>query len=361
MRVTPMRIQRARSEERGAVLVIVTVSLFAMLALTVLVFDLGHVVEVKRDMVNASDAAALAAAQKCASLQGTSAAQTAAQQLVVENRSDATLSSFGAPDCDAAPAGTLRFVTVGSQSTVGYFFAQLLGFTSGTVTTTATAAYGPTIAALGPAPLRLDLAALTPCMQQTPGPGSANSNCAFGFDNTNANSDASSQWGLLNFPEGWPTDGTAGPTACSSNAGGSNELRDYILGQGTPFTALIPNPPQYVYVCAEPGQNTSVLTTAMPQMLNKMLTFPVMSDSVPRKDLGGGKTAYPIMGFTDLRLVGFWWGQQARQHCPSLADAGPGHNASLFCIQTEWDGSQLIPGIPGDGQPTGTRSIRLVK
>ena len=55
-----------REGERGATAVIVTLSLIALLGLIVLTVDVGQLLFKRRTMVNASDAAALAAAQSCA-------------------------------------------------------------------------------------------------------------------------------------------------------------------------------------------------------------------------------------------------------------------------------------------------------
>jgi uncharacterized membrane protein len=59
-------LPRARREETGATLIIVTLSLVAMLSVMVLAVDVGSILFIRRAMVNAADAAALAAAQSCA-------------------------------------------------------------------------------------------------------------------------------------------------------------------------------------------------------------------------------------------------------------------------------------------------------
>ncbi len=61
----PMRMTRVR-DESGAVLVFVAVCLVVLLGMVALTVDLGRAVAIKRDMVNAADAAALAGAQVCA-------------------------------------------------------------------------------------------------------------------------------------------------------------------------------------------------------------------------------------------------------------------------------------------------------
>jgi Flp pilus assembly protein TadG len=56
-----------RDDERGATAVIVVLSLIALFGLVVLTVDVGQLLFQRRGMVNASDAAALAAAQTWAS------------------------------------------------------------------------------------------------------------------------------------------------------------------------------------------------------------------------------------------------------------------------------------------------------
>jgi Flp pilus assembly protein TadG len=54
-----------REGERGAVAIIVTLCLVAIMAMLVLTMDVGTLLLTRRAMVNAADAAALAAAQSC--------------------------------------------------------------------------------------------------------------------------------------------------------------------------------------------------------------------------------------------------------------------------------------------------------
>ena len=58
-------LRRAPSGEDGATLIIVTLSLLALFGMMVLVVDVGSLLYARRAMVNAADAAALAAAQSC--------------------------------------------------------------------------------------------------------------------------------------------------------------------------------------------------------------------------------------------------------------------------------------------------------
>jgi hypothetical protein len=204
-------------------------------------------------------------------------------------------------------------------------------------------------------PIRINLVAMTPCISQTP--GSSGSACAFAFDDN----PFKAQWGILNFPGGWPTSGIGPSADCGSSS--ENEVNGYISGTGTAFTATVPPDPGYVYVCAQSGLRASTIQTIMGQIAAAApnpfyLTFPVMSATQTILDLGGNKQAVPIVGFTVLRILGAWNGQDAKAHCTFPTNVS---NSSLFCIQTQWDGGQVISGgIPGSGQDFGVRGIRLV-
>src|SRR5918996_427081 len=76
------RIARGSDGERGATAVIVTLSLLAIFVLTV---DVGQLLFQRRAMVNASDAAALAAAQTCAGLGDTDVPESMADTFALDN------------------------------------------------------------------------------------------------------------------------------------------------------------------------------------------------------------------------------------------------------------------------------------
>ena len=134
--------RRAAGDEEGAVLVIVTLSLIALFGMMVLVVDVGSLLFTRRALVNAADAAALAAAQSCGEKEGIGAANAQANQYTVANQSGAAV-AFGFPhyfpSCDS-PAG---LVTVRVTTERPLFFAPVLGFDSDTaVVTEATASWG---------------------------------------------------------------------------------------------------------------------------------------------------------------------------------------------------------------------------
>jgi hypothetical protein len=342
------------------VAVIVAISLVILLGMLALTFDLGRVVAVRRDMVNASDAAVLAAARTCALQRNYDSARAAAGELIDENTanlSPTTLTEFTAPEC-AVLNDELKYVTVGARTDVEYFFAPILGIDSGSVNSGAAAAWGPAIGVANPVPLRLLNGAVNACIEGRP-VGYSGPECAFGFDNTDQNSQSASQWGILDFPEGWPT-GPPNPMTCSSQPGGASQVIEYLTGAGDDFNPVLWALPDPVYVCAEGGLSATVINWIIDWLndhVGTALIFPVMADPTAFPPvLSSGGEAYPIIGFVSLSVMGAWRGQQARLHCDFQSN-----NASLFCVQLRYDGIDVVEGIPGSGTPYNIQAIRLVE
>src|SRR4029079_4902145 len=140
MRVTASYIARVRDEESGAVLVFVAVCLVVLLGMAALTVDLGRAVAIKRDMVNAADAAALAGADVCARTRDAAAAEAAAADLSSVNGADGAF-SFSAPNCAPGAGAGTKTVTVTSRTFVNYLIAPILGFDGTNVVASATAIY----------------------------------------------------------------------------------------------------------------------------------------------------------------------------------------------------------------------------
>ncbi len=261
---------RVRDDERGAVLAIVGISLLALLGMVVLTFDLGRGVALKRNMVNAADSAALAAARECGLAHGETQARNAADQLIADNNAAAFRSGFQLdmpPQCSGVPSSGERQVRVTVSVPQDYFFAQIFGFNSGTVTASATAEW--TLGETSPAPLRVDQLKIDECEDEGVPLPDGRIDCYITYEKGSdpLNSD---DRGWLNLPEGWPIKDTedTNPLNCDAQKGGAKDLSNYIGGMGGMGTpgqeTLVPglwdptgagNPP--TWVCGASGKKTT--------------------------------------------------------------------------------------------------------
>lgn len=198
--------RQAASDQTGATLIIVTLSLLALFGMTVLVVDVGSVLFVRRALVNAADSAALAAAQSCSKKEGGAIADAQAIQYAAANHDGAVVTDGYPryfPRCDA-PAG---FVTVRVTTDTPLFFAPVLGADPDQpVTTQATAVWGGAGAGEKVAPLMLSSNRLSDCHipPEDPDDLPAGAVCAFWWNNSNkgreTNPDlANAEWGTLDL------------------------------------------------------------------------------------------------------------------------------------------------------------------
>jgi len=148
--------------EGGAVLVIVALGLVVILGMLALTLDLGRAVAVKRDMVNAADAAALAGAQECALGHGSAEAQAAATHTAGLNGAEDMVAFDASEECDTLEDASPKLVSVTFGKEMDYYVAPILGFDSVTVNASATALWGAATRS-APIPLRVDLNALLNC------------------------------------------------------------------------------------------------------------------------------------------------------------------------------------------------------
>jgi hypothetical protein len=356
---------RLRDEERGAVAAIVAISLICLIGMLVLTFDLGHSVALKRNMVNGTDAAALAAARECGLARGEPAAMNAAADLLVDNNEAATLLPL--PDgfqvdpdgaqCDGSGGGVGR-VTVGATVPVEYFFAPIFGFNNGTVEATATAEWEAGVQ--NPIPVKLDLLKVEEC--EGLGEGADGPECYFVFEKDKTGS----QRGWLNLPEGWPIQGVdpTNPKNCASQKGGSNDLKDYIDRMGLPgepgvggFQPALWDPPP-TWVCAAGGVPDTAVQ-ALVDWMNKVakmveegqlesepvVFFPVVAcdGAAPPCYLWktGSQAAYPVIDLQGFYVRGAeqgnpnGWPDDMKENCEFTRKS-----SDVFCIHLAVAGDQ---------------------
>jgi Flp pilus assembly protein TadG len=314
MRVmSPLRLR----EERGAVLPIVVLSLIAIFGMVVLTVDVGGTLTKRRAMVNASDAAALAAAQsfalraeaQCGTNQATAVLR--ANQLATGNVASATPVSFQT-DC------ANQTVTVTYTTNQQLYFAQVLGFGPTTpVTTTATAKWGPPQGG-ATMPLELDPNVTNQCLGENPDPTIPHV-CTNGYWFNNGDL-TNSGWGLMDL-NNW---GVAAGDNCT-NSGGANDLGGWISQSDPVLKQLVgtydattgkSNPP--TYVCTTDGGKTTNWATDLQYWANVYQTwvangmpdpppptflFPIND---PSQMIFGPPTSiqkYAIVGFAPMRIV----------------------------------------------------------
>jgi Flp pilus assembly protein TadG len=243
-----------RRDEQGATLAIVAISLIALMGMVVLTVDVGGLVSRRREMVNANDAAALAAAKAfalnengadCGVNEGP--AQDFADALATSNVDGSNLQLFDA-DC---PNQT---VTVEYDREQALFFAPVLGFgDSATVTATATAKWGQAQGG-SPMPIEIDPHTTGECVYLDPNNPDGGFQqprvCPEGYWFDPQSTDQSSAWGLLSLNEWAPDDGANDPQASCDASGGSADLKGWIDGSGALDVRLAEIP---TYVCTRNG------------------------------------------------------------------------------------------------------------
>ncbi len=331
--MTMLRVRA--SDERGIAAAVVMVSMIFILSLLALVIDGGSMYAHRRAIVNATDAAALAAAQAyaggtavCGSSDG--AAMSAADGTASANISSPTRIFYA---CPASGAGTVK---VGYRATAAGLFSG-----DHEVSTSATAAWGATLGGPGLLPFQLDSTQVTgACGVPSPTTGTP---CSFWYDANNA----SSQWGFLNLCS---TDAAAHGFCPSSKVGwnvspstqcpNTGSIAAQVIANGFPYAlTMSANPPTYVCIDSGFGPNQFAAIS-----IGSLGLFPV---AVPPPILrNGNPDKYSIVGFTALRILYVGKGNNPT----TIAQCGPmpswvkppGSNAE--CIKMQWQGPVEVPG-----------------
>jgi Putative Flp pilus-assembly TadE/G-like len=374
-------LRRAPTGEEGAVLVIVTLSLLALFGMMVLVVDVGSLLYARRALVNAADAAALAAAQSCGQKEGLSEANLQAEFFTVANQSGAVVVSGYPqyfPSCDS-PAG---LVTVRVTTQRPLFFAPVLGFDSdAAVMTEATASWGGAGAGEKVAPLMLSANRLSDCQIPPDDPESmVGVECAFYWNNSSRpheNPDlANAEWGTLDLLkwdittgvncdnstppqfEEWMLEGFSLPLPIDSD--------DYGATAGDTHT----------YVCRGQGHFGEALDRDLIEArdLGDPLFFPVNRPSTQVDSNGNVCTPemfastncavdkYDIIGFARLFIVDVWGGGNEKDEVVEFCGhfAGIEEDANARCMIARWE-SYTPEGLdPQGGENFGVVPVKLV-
>lgn len=299
-------------DEQGAVAVIVALSLIALIGMIVLVVDVGGLLYRRRQMVSASDAAALAAARSCVlgAVQA-GAPEAKADEFAAANLEGILLSGGIVPaetlGCEESAEG---YVTVQYSSDHDLWFAGIFGSTSKPVATKATAEWAS--GASNPMPFIVSLGAGGStnvfCKDENGDPVAINedtpldTSCFVWFDNGNNGGGAfggfeQSVFGSLNL-DLWDV-GISDD--CQSQASLPNNT-EYAYNGG--FTGVLPplNYPDPTWVCTMSGNQDSLFgDNGASHVVGQILVFPVTDGSVDTTN-SGSIDKFNVVGYTALQL-----------------------------------------------------------
>jgi hypothetical protein len=309
-------------DERGATTVIVIVSLLALMGMLVLSVDLGGMLAKRRGMVNAADAAALAAAESYArneaeALVNDGPAQTQADLLATDNISNAVRDDYivqtglGGEDC--VPVSACGSVTVKYHGVTKLFFGPILGFgQTATIHSQATAIWGPAGGG-NPTPIMIRYDWMTEeCERPFPDPNPP-VNCGFWLNDHDDNGNPMWSWLNLNpYPgssAGWNV-----PIGFNCPNVGANDRSDWINGINVPDLP-INQAPAPTFVCTTSGHASANFSDLVDQ-IGEYRVLPVNDANgifAPpgQVDRDGNwcppstpctPDKYDIVGFTELRI-----------------------------------------------------------
>jgi hypothetical protein len=286
--------------EEGATLAIVAIALIALMGMVVLVVDVGGLVNRRREMVNANDAAALAAAKAFAAQEGGARcglnedpAQSVATSLAQTNVSGASLDLF-TTDCNE------QSVTVEYARDQDLFFAPVLGFgDSANVVATATAIWGQSMGG-NPMPIELDPLLTANCVFESDGTTfKAPGPCPTGFWFNNKDL-TNSSWGMMNL-QTWGAD----PGDNCDNAGGANLLGEWIT-QTTPIQVHLTEIP--TYVCTTDGGKAPNWFRDLESQIGKIFLFPVNDPDQMILGPPNSREKWAIIAFAPMKVEAIYHG-----------------------------------------------------
>jgi Flp pilus assembly protein TadG len=297
------------SDESGAVAIIVALCLIAVMAMTMLTIDVGALLLRRRAMVNASDAAALAAAASCFGTDDSDVPEDEADRFAVTNSGglqsyDGGIVPSKTRNCDTGRPG---HVTVRYGQQEGLYFAPVLGFgDKADVGTLATASWGGAGAA-PPMPMVINAGSLQgPCDVPHVAPGTT---CYIWEDDDIYGTSA---FGFLGVDQ-WDVD----PASNVCNGVQDSILRDWIENSGSAASQHL-NYPYATFVCTGGGNHSeNQVYQAIRDLIGQTRDFPINgtspADGKIQVDRQGNPCVssltncavdkYNIIGFAHLEII----------------------------------------------------------
>lgn len=277
-----MRSSTPRHErERGVTIAIVSVGLVALLGAAAFTIDLGNVWQNRRNLINSTDAAALAAAKDYAEQTGDGCTNGTASSYVADNHDSATMTACTAVIHD----GTSGFVTVEAESYADYFFGPALGLNGTDIFSSTSAKWEQPSTATGLRPMGLCgdfLDTLTPTI--VPGNGVVY-RIPYGKDDQpdacGPEETVPGNWGMIDFDGG---------------ANSNNDIKDWVLNgyQG-------PVPLNQWYEGDTGSFSPSIASELTAIMALDYFGLPIFSTAIDN----GGNAQFYLVNFAAVKLIDF--------------------------------------------------------
>lgn len=364
-------MMRALRSERGAYGLMFAVLLLVMVGLLGLSVDGGLVYVRYRQVRNANDAAALAAALSCANNEA-ALADDRANALAEANASGATLYGPGIeyPSGCTATAADGRAI-VHYQATQTLYFAPLVGVSSpGMASAEATGTWGGAGGSSNVIPIVIYEDGLWASCDIDPSTNSypaEGTRCVFWYDN-DAQGDAT--WGFMalsTWPQ-TPEENLASASGCAAT-GGTNDITDAIWPGWDGTLVMVGDP---TYVCAKNGSSIQPVANTLADALaagRDEFVMPVNDASRMVLDGQGNPYRYAVVGFAHLKPVGLFKrtaaGYQACRDAdppviPRKPDGSFDDTANSYCFVATWDGfSNEGAVLAGGGENFGMIAVAL--
>jgi hypothetical protein len=297
-------------DERGVTALIVALSMAVLFGMVVLAVDLGALIVKHRGLVNANDAAALAAADSFARNEGETA-PTQADRFARENVPDAehdtdwwtVVAGLQTSGCHPSTCGSVRVKYLAGQS---LFFAPALGLSDNvTAHGSATAIWGPAGGAR-PIPVAIHFEWLDRC--GIPNDSRA-TECSFWLDGAGDGGDddegEDGEWAWISLKQcpgsgcGWDT----GSAEYDCPRIRSSDIETWIEGNGPEVPVTVNEPPTPTFVCTG-GPEAAQFLDELDALAQEgaLHQFPVNDAAGDFAPPGQVDDKYDIVGFTVLRI-----------------------------------------------------------
>ena len=272
-------VLRRAERERGAVAIIVAICAVVLFGMAAYALDTGNAWGTRRHLITATDAAALAAAQKYAV--GGNGCATEPSAFVTAN--DVGASVTGCAFTNLGPGA--GYVTVNAKKTVDYTFAGLFGINSQDIHSSTTALYGQPLGVTGLRPLGLcqDFGALKAWLDGGMPTPSDPIQISYTKDSPNdCGANAPGNWGVMDFNGG---------------ANSNNDTKNWVLN-GYPDEVDAPST-----IPGDTGAISNSLANGLSYLKTSGITFEL---PIYATVAGNGANAqFGVVGFVPVVLLDY--------------------------------------------------------